>query len=178
MYLRPFIYKSRTYTLDHLSPFELKVTQEAKEKKPERIYVFDVNFSIHCFTREKGADESIDQSLLYSDSRETRVFCFDRYELSKRLKDIVISLEYKKCYHTSHGNYFIVEVTSENNLVEEYEVYFTVSKSSKKGRLNLYIQSAYIRNTKHNNGRRKKKPIGFKIIAFNTLTNKPIKVPQ
>ncbi len=38
-------------------------------------------------------DEEVDAGLLYGDDRETRVFDFHRYELSKQLPTIIEELE-------------------------------------------------------------------------------------
>ncbi len=176
---QPFTYEGEEFLLEHLAPFEIVVVQEAKANKPKREYHCYVEFSMHCFTRKRDDSDKTTHALNYSDSRETRVFCFDRYEYSKKLKGIISSIGNRKSYHTGHGNYFIVELLNNNGDKEEYEIYFTVSKSGKrKGKLNLYIQSAYIRDKQHNQLRRKRKPIGFQIIAFNTLNNKLINPPK
>ncbi len=60
------------------------MVQEAKDKQPERTYQLDVIFSLHCFSRKRLKSEAVDENLLYSDDRETRIFCFDRHELSKK----------------------------------------------------------------------------------------------
>ncbi len=39
----------------------------------------------------------------YGDHRETRIFDFQRYELSKRLPAILETLAQRKCYHTGKG---------------------------------------------------------------------------
>ncbi len=175
---RPFFYKDKTYDLSHLHPFEMTLLQSASNDKPAREYQFVVSFGLHSFTRKVIDSEKNDPALHYKDSRETRVFCFHRYEHSKYLPTIIKTVEKRKCYHTGHSNYFIIElITQEKNIVE-YEVYFAVSKSGQqKGKLNLFIQSAYTRDEIHKRGQPKKKPIRFQIIAFNTLIGKPIKAP-
>ena len=54
----------------------------------------------------------------------------------------------------------------------DYDVFFTASRSSIKGRLNLYVQSAFVRE-------KEKLPAGkrirFEIILYNTLVGKPIR---
>ena len=116
----------------------------------------------------------MDSNLLYSDSRETRVFDFVRYELSKQLPQIIQSLDKRKCYHTGKGNYFTVDIQD----VGEYDVYFKVARSSKRGSLTLFVQSAYVRDQNHAENRPRKKPIRFSIIAYNTLMGKGIKQPK
>lgn len=168
----PFYFKGHEYDLAHLHPFEMKCKQDAVNNKPEIHYNFEVIFSLHCFTSKVLGDNP---DLLYRDNRETRAFCFDRYELSKKLPEIVKSIFKKKCYHAKHANYFIFEMVNWDGKTVEYQVYFTISRSSKKrGLLTLYIQSAYPKTRPQG---KKKKPIGFKVLAHNTLNNKKIRRP-
>jgi hypothetical protein len=146
----------------------------SNKEKPEKKYIFDVCFSLHCFTY-KIKDDS-ETTLFYKDSRETRVFCFERYELSKKLPQIIQDIFERNCYHTGHSNYFVAELLDMKGKKIEYQVYFSISKSTeKKGRLTLYVQSAYP-NTK-NPSVKKKKPIRFRVLAHNVLMGKKIKPP-
>ncbi len=173
-----FEYEEKTYDLSHLNTFEMCCVQAAKGGKPERHYHFKVTFSVHCFTRGQKHDEAVEPELLYRDSRETRIFDFRRYALSKRLPDIVKELgQTRKCFHTGKGNYFTVDVQNQDGSVEEYDVYFKVSRSG-KGKLSLFVQSAYIRDQNHKGNRPKKKPISFMVIAYNTQLGKSIKAPK
>jgi len=74
--------------------------------------------------------------------------------------------------HTGHGNFFTVALVAENGGTIDYDVFFTATKSSKKGRVNLFIQSAFVRE-------KEKLPAGrtirFVIILHNTLHKKPIR---
>ncbi len=79
---KPFIYKGKTYSLQHLHPFEFEVIQEAKGNKPERKYPFNAAFSLHCFSKKITPNDN--PELFYKDNRERRTFCFERYELSSR----------------------------------------------------------------------------------------------
>ena len=171
---RPFNFENIEYDLTHLHPFEIEFKQQASKDKPEKSYLFEVCFSLHCFTyKDLGGT---DKRLLYSDARESRVFCFERYELSKNLPKIVRTIFERNCYHTGHSNYFTVEFINQQGETVEYQVYFSVSKSSqRKGLLNLYIQSAYP-NTR-GKGHKDKKPIRFRVIAYNSLVGKQIKPP-
>lgn len=60
---------------------------------------------------------------------------------------------------------------------QEYEVYFKVSRE-KNGALRLYVESAYIRGTGYDSAQPRKRKINFFVIAFNTQTGRPIKVPK
>ena len=106
------------------------------------------------------------------------MFDFQRYQLSKRLPALVEGLSKRKCYHSGKGNFFTVELVDEQTRSRvEYEIYFTASRASKKGIVNLYVQSAYVRDREHQN-RPQRKPIGFHIILYNVLNGIEIKVPR
>ena len=174
-----FIYEGQTYDLSHVHPFEWVYVLPAKGDKPERHYPFCIEFSMHTFTRGIKAGEAFDRALIYQDSREKRIFDFGRYELSKQLPDIVQTLGKRKCHHTHHGNFFTVELTGESKQNRSYEVYFAVSRSgSRGGGLNLYVQSAYLRDSGHGSRPTRKPSIRFHVIAHNTLHKKPIKAPK
>lgn len=175
VFWRPFIYQSKTYDLSHLHPFEIEIVQEAVNGKPDRRYCIQVLFSMHCFTVKELSEDA----LRYSDSRETRRFCFDRYELSKRLPGIIRDIGNRKCFHTPHNNYFLVEVIQEDGNKTEYEIYFKLSRSGKKKLLNLFVESAYVRDQRYKVSKAKRrKPIRFVILARNVEEKRPIKVPK
>lgn len=174
---KSFEFDGVVYDLTHLHPKRLTYRQPAKDNKPERVYEVDVIFSMHCFTRGVKQDEKPDRNLLYADSRESRVFDFRRYGLSKELPAIIKELHRRKCHHSGKGNFFVVEVITREGEHLDYEIYFEASRNTKRGAINLYVQSAYVRDAAHRSNTPKKKPIGFTIILFNILNNKPIKIP-
>src|ERR1035437_3659354 len=139
-----FEYDGKKHDLSHLHPRTLQFVRAAQGKQPAVEYQVDVIFSLHCFSVEvlPGSD----LKLSYSDSRETRTFDFERYELSKRLPAIIESLSRRKCFQTDRSDFVRVEVIREDATVANYHVFFTVSKATKKGHLNLYISSAYVAN--------------------------------
>ena len=164
MQWRDFQYGEDKYSLSHVHPFEWEFTALAAAKRPERTYRLQITFSMHTFTRGLKKDENV-PDLLYRDSREVRAFDFVRYELSKKLPDIVRELGDRRCYHTHHRNFFTIELVDESGRSNEYEVYFKVSKASRKGWLNLYVESAYIRNPDYRTSQPRKRKIGFQVIA-------------
>jgi hypothetical protein len=175
---KPFEFEGTVYDLTHLHPQRLSYRQAASDDKPERVYTVDVAFSLHCFTRGIKSGEQLHHSLFYADSRERRVFDFRRYALSRELPAIIEELHRRKCYHSGKGNFFVVELVTHEGERLNYEIYFEASRSSRKGVLNLYVQSAYVRDEAHRGNRPKKKPIGFTVILFNVLNNKKIRMPQ
>jgi len=174
---KPFIFQGQVHDLSHLHP--KMVDYSHKSKNSEQIYHCSVQviYGLHCFTRGKKAEETIDQALCYKDKREVRIFDFTRYELSKQLPEIIAKLLKSHCYHTGKGNFCVVEIMQSDGKTQEYEVYFQPSRSSKDV-LTLYIQSAYMRDGKYSQIRPKRKKIDFHVVLLNTLTRKPIKMPK
>lgn len=175
---KPFQLQGTIYDLSHLNPRTHQYRQAAKGDKPERLYTVEIIFSLHCFTRRCADGEMPGRRLDYSDDRETRQFDFQRYELSRRLPAIVEGLQQRRCYHTGKGNFFSVEIINEDQTVTEYDIFFAASRSTRKGVINLFVQSAYVRDDEHNSNRPHRKPISFDVILFNTLNNKPITIPK
>ena len=174
---RPFHHGRDQYDLSHLHPFALELENPAKGDRPAQPFRFDVRFSLHCFTRSIAAGD--DPKLEYKDNRETRTFCFDRYRLSFQLPGIVRHIHEKRCLHTGKGNFFIVEVTDDAGHCVEYEIYFDISKGKgTSGAMELFIQSAYVRDVAGRAYRRSPKKIGFFVIAHNRRVGKPIKTPR
>lgn len=160
-----------TYDLRHLNPRTLQFERPAEGGKPAVVFTVDLIFSLHCFSRELPSS-AYDRNMIYSDARESRLFDFERYELSKRLPGIIETLAQRKCFHTDHGNFVTVEVVREDGSSVDYHVFFTASKSARKGRVNLYIQSAYVPDRKVGTFG---KPMRFLFILHNTLNKLPIR---
>ena len=173
---KPFTFQDQQYDLSHLHPFELEVVHAAPNNKPAITYSFEVHFSLHCFSKSILSDD--DRALAYSDNRETRTFCFDRYRLSQQLPAIIKDIGNKRCNHTGKGNFFIVELIDDTGNNIEYEIYFDVSGQGKKQPMRLYIQSAYVRNDESRAYRHKTKKISFYVIAHNRKSGKPIRTPR
>lgn len=162
------------YDLSHLHPRRVSFGQPAKQHLPVRHYVVQIIFGLHCFTRSVRPGESVRADWLYSDRRETRIFCVRRWGHSKRLPDIVEGLACRPCYHTGKGNFFVVELLDDDGIARDYEVYFSATRAAERGVVNLYVQSAYTRDKPQ---KRRYKPIRLHVILFNTLTGRPIKMP-
>lgn len=173
---QPFHHAGQTYDLSHLDPKLYVFVQDAKDDLPEQRYEVQVIYSLHCFTHAAASGEDSTGPLAYSDIRETRIFDFPRYAHSHGLQAILEQLSKTKCFHTNRGTFFTVKQVSSAGVSEDYEVYFKASKSSVQGRINLYVQSAYVRDRFHDNKPIKKK-INFFVILHNTLNSLVIKLP-
>jgi hypothetical protein len=99
----------------------------------------------------------------------------DRVELTPRR---VWRVPTRQHHHTGHDNFFIVELIDARGERVEYTVYFKLSRAPSKGRLNLYVQSAYVQDDTPQTRPRPRKPIRFSVIAYNVAVGKVIKVPK
>lgn len=174
---RPFTYQGRAYDLSHLDPFEWHYTAEAGEKRPERTYKFYVTFSMHCFSRKLKKGEvaaSVPSGLWYKGPKEKRIFCFDRYELSSHLPEIIRGLGERVCWHTHHGNFFTIELTTQVGEEVEYEIYFDVTRATRRGWLHLIVDSAYVRTEEYESSQPRKRKIRLDVIAYKRQKNKPV----
>lgn len=167
-----FKYNGTEYDLSHIHPETIKYIQPAKGELPEKIFTVEICYSLHCFTKGNLQIPEHDP-LRYSDARETRLFDFYRYELSKKLPDIIKGLDKKPCMHTGHGNFFVIEIIAPDGKKEEYEVYFEVKKS-KPNIAHLMVNSAFVADG--NRIRKQTKKISLYVILTNKLTGKPIKI--
>jgi len=87
----------RVYDLAHLHPFRYSLFLAARPGQPAREVEVRVAFSAHAFTT--GCLITEDPNHHYSTGpRDLRKFCPDRYELSKRLPDVVRKLDGRKCF--------------------------------------------------------------------------------
>jgi hypothetical protein len=167
-----FLYDGTTYDLTHLHPRTLQFERPAEKTKPATTFTVDVTFGLHCFTSDPPEGLGYDRRLRYADARHIRVFDFERYELSKKLPKIIEELAARKCRNSGKGNFFTIEVVDKDRKPADYDIFFLVTKSSQKGRINLFIQSAYIRERKT---LKSSTSIKFLYILHNVLNKIPIK---
>ncbi|MBS9438785.1 hypothetical protein EAE91_17040 [Photorhabdus noenieputensis] len=90
------------------------------------------------------------------------------------LPDIVKTISSRICYKTGKGNFFTIELTNDNGETVDYEIYFKVSRES-RGKLRLFVESAYVRDNDHGTIQPQKKKINFFVIAHNIQVRKFIK---
>jgi hypothetical protein len=94
--------------------------------------------------------------------------------MSRRLPEIIRSLPKRQIRQTGHGNYICVEVITETGVRVEYDVFFKVKKVA-KGRLELRVESAYVRDPSYRTNRPSGKPIRIWVILHNTLNGLAIR---
>ncbi|HDV0780447.1 MULTISPECIES: hypothetical protein [Gallibacterium] len=170
---KPFIYNKHVFDLSHLNASIVKYVQEAtdKEKTPIEYQVY-VTYSMHCFTKDYPTQtEEEKQKLMYVTNRESRPFCFKRYELSKHLPSIIQNLAHSKIGFAGYDNFATIKIFDEaRQETVFYKVTFVMYRFEKK--LRLHISSAYPIEKWE-----KLKPIGFFKIAQNILKGKKLRKP-
>lgn len=165
--------EGESYDLSHLHPHLWEIIIPKKGKLDELTLNVAVSYSIHCFTRTQEEGEQVAPEWLYSDSRESRVFDTQRWELSKKLPEIISTLQTRKCIHSGREEFITIEVFEQGRRIQ-YAVFFTVTKGGKtEADLNLYINSAY----ELTRIIARPKPVRFHVILANRYRNRAIKTP-
>ncbi len=165
---KDFNYGGRAYDLSHLHPRVFRFTRPAEDAHAAEVFDVEVRFTLHCFSRGQRDGEAMDPLGIYPNAYETRIFDFRRYEMSKRLPEIIQGLPTRKPRHNkSRGNYFVVEQVAEHGETFEYDIFFKVRKPG-KGRLELIVETAFVRDPGYGSTRPDGKPVRFWIILHNT----------
>jgi hypothetical protein len=86
---KDFNYGGRVYDLSHLHPRIFRFTRPTEGAHAAEVFDVEVRFTLHCFSRGPRDGEAFDPLLIYSDDYEARIFDFRRYEMSKRLPEII-----------------------------------------------------------------------------------------
>jgi len=160
-YWRPLVINGTQINLDHLEPLSLDCPTP-DQQHPLRI---NVRFSMHCFTQGGDLDQ-IAPALLIMDHKRPRAFDQLRYDLSKKLPDIIKSLPTMKVYQTpEQRNYLYFSALAELAGME-YQVFFSLKKAGRKHghHLELFVESAYSAETV--NRKRRPHSIRFAILAM------------
>ena len=167
----------QVYGLGHLDSFQFEFVVPEKDGRPSQSYSIDVWFSMHCFSRGIADGENIDAAQICSDGLEKRIFDKERYELSKRLVEIIRNIGSRKCFHTGKGNFLTIEHQEVNGNSAEYLIFFKVARGQRSRKLVLRVESAYVNDKIPRPRRHPPASINFSVIAFNTSVGKPIKSP-
>jgi hypothetical protein len=166
------------HSLGHVHPFRFGIELLATDKYPAKTVEIRVGFSCHTFTRELDGGDTGVQPYLTRGS-EMRMFCPDRYALSKLLPDIVRTLPTRKCYFAKQQNYFVVELPQQLPQGEEYRVFFDVRHIGEADAVLLYVQSAYSARQGIGGPRGiRAKKVGFRVLVNLALRNqRPMPAP-
>jgi len=109
--------------------------------------------------------------------RDLRKFCPARYELSRGLPDVVRKLDGRKCFFADRDNYFIVELPGTLPPGFEYWVFFDVRGVDDPDAVLLFIQSAYVGDSRKSPRGRKGEKVGFRVLVNKALAKLRVKRP-
>jgi hypothetical protein len=128
------------YDLSHLHPFKFEVKPKAEDAPT---YVVRVTFGFHCFTRDLKDEDTPDLHTIHDG--EKRCFCFDRYELSRELVDMIQYAAKGRVYFSERSNFLIVESLSQQNA--PYVAFFNIERAKKSDSYDaaMFITSAHLR---------------------------------
>lgn len=175
------------YDLSHLDYTEIIVEIPATEGKPAVNFNLGVSYSAHCVSigpkQGQGFDfAAIGEDKLIIDERGVhRCFDITRYEFSRILPDLLLTLEDRVCFFTGHENYLTIEAQMLGLKTDNpYEIYFSLRKES-KGYLRMYVESAYLRDDDYMDRRpqnfKKREKVKGRVLLLNTLRGTPTKRP-
>lgn len=135
--------KGQAYPLNHLHPLRYDVLLEGGHDKPELLVHVYVGFGMHCFTRKIADGDG--SSSLYTDDRESRTFCHERYQLSKLLPEIARTLGVRQCGFAKNENFVTIDINGQGDSSVRYAVFFNVKAWKERGMNSVLvvIQSAY-----------------------------------
>ena len=177
MQWKPFKYKDLQFDFSHLHPAEVDYAYGPTKGRPAETYRVLVLYTNHCFTRSPKTDETCAPDCVFPDDYEVRLFDPERYELSKNLPGIITSLGNKKLF--TNGNkrekYFCVEIASRDGQTVEYEIYIKLKKIE-KGKLELLVESAFVRDPAEKSRRPKGIVVRFVVVLHNTLNGKKLRL--
>lgn len=134
---------NKKYPLNHLHPFRFDVTLPASPQQPEVAVSVSVAFGLHCFTKKIGPNDCPGDR--YRDDREERTFCYERYELSRNLRQIVESLPQRPCGFAKDDNFVTIDVSDSAGANVRYGIFFNLKrwKKANDNAVLLVVQSAY-----------------------------------
>jgi hypothetical protein len=138
----------------------------ARAGYPARDVEIRVGYSSHPFTKRCPAGEVA--HALYSKQHDPRVFCVQRYRLSRELPKIIESIERRRCYATDYRNYFIVDTLDLLPANTEYRVFFN-AKRAEPDAMRLFVESAYAGDLDRSPHGRKHESVMFRALVNKTL---------
>jgi hypothetical protein len=171
-------YHGSLWDLNHLDPFAFQCDLDLGF--PATVLVL---FSCHCFTRSFAWDPrprvEIPRQEIYNDGREERVLCPERYHTSRALlRDLVLTLPERRIIVADERrpNFMTVETTNALGELALYAVFFEVEKDkTRKNRLLLRIQSAYMLDQDLSKRQREAKKVALRNILRAAVEGRKIR---
>ncbi len=167
-----FSHDGTTYNLSHLSGFIVTVEPKSADYAPIKLRV---TFSHHVFT--KGWVDGCDPLLTITENGEIRTFCFDRYNKSTTLIEVVKYHIKGRAYadRDSKGNRNHLFYQQKDGEPVPYAAYFNLTRSNRNDDVDgtLHIISAYEKPTLP--PRKKMQAVTFRNLVEKMIGFKPMK---
>jgi hypothetical protein len=175
---REVTFRGARWDLSHLDSFTFKTALE-----PGLDITVLVLFSCHCFSHSFRWDERprsrIPADEIYDDGREQRVLNPVRYELSRSLlKEVVTSLPSRRIVIADERqpNFVTLENVNADGSTSMYAIFFEAQRDkSRKRRMILRIQSAYVLDDGLTKRQTKAQKIGFATLMRATYLGKKLR---
>ncbi|MYA88710.1 MAG: hypothetical protein F4X97_09715 [Boseongicola sp. SB0662_bin_57] len=108
---------------------------------------------------------------------EDRIFCPDRYEDSRLLKDIITGLPDARVYQTWERRNFVFLAVETPQRDDWYHLFFSLRKvGGKRNRhIEMRIESAYRQEDSPYAPQHRPNPVRFKILIQNVFTGRSLK---
>jgi hypothetical protein len=171
--LKPIIHNGQVMTFDHLIPFRFNCPCP----DINRDLSIRAHFANHhCYTRRYDPTIHTPEEIIVTEAKDRhRVFCPERYELSRRLPKLIPELPDKRVNQTSQSRNYVYVVPLEI-LGNPYEIYFMLQRAAPDDAadLRLTVESAY-RSDGPPNLRKRPNAIRFVVLAHKVLTNQAVR---
>lgn len=160
---QPKAFNGQLWSFDHLKPFAMRMDVPLDGIGPVEIDVV-VLFSNHCYSREMGLAEDIEEAHIVMDGSICRVLDPERYALSQTYLPVLILILHERRIKPSRENFVTLELapSEAGGLPQNYVVFFDVKKDRRrKKRLLLRVKSAYVLDRPFTKREKDENPLGF-----------------
>ena len=172
-----FLFNGEVFDLSHLNQVGIRYEYQATKDRAAESFDVNVKYTCHCFTRSPKSGEVVVPAHIFCHDPEARLFDPGRYELSKLLPSIIANLANRTLTANGHKRekYFCVELEMLDGQVVEYEIYIKLKKIL-KGKLELLVETAFVRNPENKSKRPKGVSVRFRIALYKTLRGEKLRL--
>ena len=165
-YWGPFFVCGEEIELAHLEPFEFQCPTPDGSSRRVRVL-----FSPHVFTRKHDIDDPPGGMCF-----DGRICCQNRYEDSRRLKDIIVCLPYERVYQTWERRNYVFLATETPQCDDRYHLFFSLKKDGgKRNRhIQMWVESAYRQENSPYCPPHRSNSVRFKVLIQNVFMGRPL----
>lgn len=144
-----FTHNGEEYDFAHLDQSSRTVDWIDQESQPQ-IYTVRIRYSDHCYSEEIKGNRILEDSDYPISDNPTRVFCPKRYAATFDLVFMINGLFEKvtsSVILTSKNNFHIYRLDKACEM-GRYSVFFRLRVGAKPSHLELYVESAYLKDSR------------------------------